>query len=97
MQCDVAVFMSAASSRREVRRPARAGGGEVRAGRLLMALFSLTAMTRRGPLAGVNRTSRGHRRMTDFDPTETWAAQDFCSAKSIVRCFAKAWYHPPIA
>jgi hypothetical protein len=31
------------------------------------------------------------------DPTETWAAQDFRSAKSIIRSFAKAWYHPSIA
>src|SRR5262245_60994541 len=26
--------------------------------------------------------------MTGFDPTETWAAQDFRSAKSIIRSFA---------
>src|SRR5262245_56208470 len=36
-----------------------------------MALFSLTAMTRGGPLTGVNRTSRGYCRRTDLTPTRS--------------------------
>jgi len=30
-----------------------------------------------------NRTLNRHRRMTESDPTETWAAQDFRSAKAL--------------
>src|SRR5262245_49354526 len=35
------------------------------------ALFSLTAMTRGVPLAGVNRTSSEYRRRTDLTPTRS--------------------------
>src|SRR5262245_34166613 len=51
--------------------------------RQLMALLRPRQMTRGSPLAGAIRTLRGYRRMTDVDPQETSAAQDFRSAKAL--------------
>ena len=39
--------------------------------RPLLALLRQTTMTRGGPLAGVNRTSRGYRRRSDLTPTRS--------------------------
>src|SRR5262245_10668731 len=40
----------------------------------MLALFSLAAMTPAGPLAGVNRTSRGYGRRTELTPTRSSGA-----------------------
>src|SRR5215510_1229928 len=48
-----------------------------------MARTCRPSMSALRPLPGAKRTLRGHRRMTASDPTETWAAQDFRSAKAL--------------
>src|SRR5215813_10364511 len=51
----------------------------------LLALLRQTAMTRGSPLAGAIRTSRGCRRMTDFDP-ELTSAGSKCRTAASPRC-----------